>query len=331
MQVDTAITPKTHCREHIITTTSENLVFKHLGQPLFTRLWATTEEPALGCVLIVHGMGEHGGRYQPLAATLNAAGYHVLAPDLRGHGRSLFDFSIPGDMGYDGWQRSLLDIRHLQRWLASTYDLPIVLLGHSMGAMLSQQYLGYFGHTLAACVLSGSTGAMPTLLTVAAQGLATLDSWRVGPHAQSPLLQEQLFEANNRPFEKLVDETPQQGFNWLSRDPEQVAAYLADPLCGAVLSAGSLASMFAGLRRSCRSSHIACIPKNLPIRFIGGTADPVNAKGRGIRRLLKRYEKAQLKVSSQLYPDGRHEMFNETNRQQVFDDLLNWLEEVDFV
>ena len=109
-------------------------------------------------------------------------------------------------MGYDGWQRSLLDIRHLQRWLASTYDLPIVLLGHSMGAMLSQQYLGYFGHTLAACVLSGSTGAMPTLLTVAAQH-PLLESWCRPPQS---LLQEQLFAANNRPFEKLVDETPQQ-------------------------------------------------------------------------------------------------------------------------
>ena len=89
--------------------------------------------------------------------------------------------------------------------------------------------------------------------------------------------------------------------------------------------------MFAGLRRGSRSSHIACIPKQLPIRFISGTADPVNAKGRGIKRLLRRYQKAQLMVSSQLYPDGRHEMFNETNRQQVFDDLLNWLKEIDLV
>jgi alpha-beta hydrolase superfamily lysophospholipase len=297
---------------------------------LFTRLWSATNEPAIGCVLIVHGMGEHGGRYARLADALNSAGYHVLAPDLRGHGRSLFEHSSSGDMGYDGWQRSLLDIRYLQRWLYSTYHLPTILLGHSMGAMLSQQYLGYFGHSLAACVLSGSTGAMPTPLTLCAQTLAGLDSWRYGPHAQSPLLKDRLFAANNQRFEKLPDEVQQQGFNWLSRDRDQVDAYISDPMCGAVLSAGSLADMFAGLRRGCRKSHIACIPKGLPIRFVSGTADPVNANGRGIERLRRRYEKAQLNVSTKLYPEGRHEMFNETNCQQVFADLLTWLEEVDF-
>ena len=74
-------------------------------------------------------MGEHGGRYARLADALNSVGYHVLAPDLRGHGRSLFEHSSSGDMGYDGWQRSLLDIRYLQRWLYSTYRLPTILLG----------------------------------------------------------------------------------------------------------------------------------------------------------------------------------------------------------
>lgn len=302
-----------------------------MGQPLVTRLWTAATKPAKGCVLIVHGMGEHSGRYNTLANVLNGAGYHALAPDLRGHGRSLFGHSTPGDMGFDGWQRSLLDLHWLQRWLSREFNLPTILLGHSMGAMLSQQYLGYFGNNLAACVLSGSTGAMPTAVTLAAQMLATADCWRLGPHEQSPTLRDRLFAANNRPFEQTAEARQQGGFNWLSRDSEQVAAYVADPLCGATLSAGSLADMFAALRRSCRNSHIACIPKDLPIRFISGSADPVHAGGRGIKRLAARYQKAQLNVSTKLYPDGRHEMFNETNRQQVFDDLLQWLEEAVFV
>ena len=199
-----------------------------------------------------------------------------------------------------------------------------------MGAMLAQQYLGYFGHTLAACLLSGSTGALHVLTTLGGELLAALDSQRFGPHAQSPVLRDNLFAANNKRFENLPDAATQKGFGWLSRDPAQVAAYVADPLCGDVLCSNSLAGMFSGLRRGCRASHIACIPKDLPIRFISGTDDPVHNNERGIRRLLRRYEKAQLNVSHQLYPGGRHEMFNETNRADVFDDLLNWLKEIDF-
>lgn len=299
-----------------------------MGYGLVARFWPAAQPHARASVLIAHGMGEHSGRYQPLAQALNKAGYHVLAPDLRGHGRSRPEYCEPGDMGYDGWQCSLLDLLFLQKWLARTHARPVILIGHSMGAMLAQQYLGYFGYTLAACLLSGSTGALPTVTTVGGELLASLDSQRLGPHSPSPILRDHLFSANNKRFQNLPDEPDQQGFNWLSRDTEHVAAYVADPLCGAVLCSRSLADMFSGLRRSSRASHIACIPKGLPVRFISGADDPVHNNGHGIRRLVRRYEKAQLNVSSKLYPGGRHELFNETNRGQVFDELLLWLEEI---
>ena len=332
--MDCKLTPQAQLepndKESSISDPADTLEFRHMGYGLSTRLWPATTPSARASVLIAHGMGEHGGRYQPLAQVLNRAGYHVLAPDLRGHGRSRPEHCAPGDMGYDGWQRSLLDLHLLQQWLGNRYARPVVLIGHSMGAMLAQQYLGYFGHTLAACLLSGSTGALPVLTTLGGELLAALDSQRFGPHAQSPVLRDNLFAANNKRFENLPDAVTHKGFGWLSRDPAQVAAYVADPLCGAVLCSSSLAGMFSGLRRGCRASHIACIPKDLPIRFISGTDDPVHNNERGIRRLLRRYEKAQLNVSHQLYPGGRHEMFNETNRADVFDDLLNWLKEIDF-
>ena len=332
--MDCKLTPpaqlEPNSEESNISDPADTLEFRNMGYGLYTRLWPATTPHTRACVLIVHGMGEHSGRYEPLARALNGAGCHVLAPDLRGHGHSQPEYCAPGDMGYDGWQRSLLDLHLLQRWLSNRYARPVILLGHSMGAMLAQQYLGYFGHTLAACVLSGSTGALPGLTTLAGEILATLDSQRLGPHAPSPVLRDNLFAANNKRFENLPDAAAQQGFGWLSRDPEQVAAYVADPLCGAVLCSSSLAGMFRGLRHGCRASHIACIPKNLPIRFISGTDDPVHNNERGIRRLIGRYEKAQLNVSHKLYPGGRHEMFNETNRAEVFNDLLDWLEEIDF-
>lgn len=321
--------PAREDRENRISDQADTLEFRHMGYGLRARFWPAARPHARASVLIAHGMGEHSGRYQSLAWILNNAGYNVLAPDLRGHGLSRPEYCTPGDMGYDGWQRSLLDLRFLQEWLTKNYTGPIILIGHSMGAMLAQQYLGYFGHTLAACLLSGSTGALRTLTTLSAELMASLDSQRLGPQAPSPILTDNLFAANNKRFQNRASESDQQGFNWLSRDPEQVAAYLADPLCGAVLCSSSLAGMFGGLRRSSRASHIACIPKNLPIRFISGTDDPVHNNGRGIRRLIRRYEKAQLNVTSKLYPGGRHEMFNETNRAEVFEDLLLWLQEID--
>jgi alpha-beta hydrolase superfamily lysophospholipase len=321
--------PEHKDRENRISDQTNTLEFRHMGYRLHARFWPAAQPLARASVLIAHGMGEHSGRYQSLAGILNNAGFHVLAPDLRGHGLSRPEYCAPGDMGYDGWRCSLLDLRLMQEWLTINYMKPVILIGHSMGAMLAQQYLGYFGHTLAACLLSGSTGALRTLTTLGGELLASLDSQRLGPQAPSPILTDNLFAANNKHFENLANEPDQQGFNWLSRDPEQVATYIADPLCGAVLCSSSLAGMFGGLRRSSRASHIACIPKNLPIRFISGADDPVHNNGRGIRRLVQRYEKAQLSVTSKLYPGGRHEMFNETNRAEVFEDLLLWLQEID--
>jgi len=177
-------------------------------------------------------------------------------------------------------------------------------------------------------VLSGSPGHMPSLISLLGQAIAKFDTWRLHPAAHSPWLSKNLFSANNKAFAKAGDANG--GFAWLSRDRQEVAKYIADPFCGAILTADGLGGMFNGLSKSTQKANIARINKAIPIMIISGEEDPVHGKGRGIKALVKRYEKADIKVTTKIYPAGRHEMFNETNRQEVYTDLLYWLDSINY-
>ena len=268
-------------------------------------------------------MGEHIGRYEPVAVRLNAAGYVVYGSDHRGHGRT--DPDRLGSLGPNGWNRVVDDARLLNERMAEDYPgLKRVLLGHSMGAMLAQQYLCRHGASLDAAVLSGSPGFRGWLQT-AITGLVTrFEAWRLGSDAESEVLSGLLFGQANRDF----DGEGASGFEWLSRDAVEVRKYVDDPHCGTVLRTGSLLALFAGAREAAKPANISAIPEDLPIHVLSGTADPVHGELKNLERLFKRYTAAGLKVSRKLYDDGRHEMFNEINRGEVLDDLVEWLDRV---
>lgn len=270
-------------------------------------------------------MGEHSGRYGGLAKRLNEAGFNVLAPDLRGHGLSLAPLCKVGDMGHHGWQETLTDLAHLQQWMTQQNQRPAILFGHSMGAMLAQQYAYTHGHHLQALILSGSPGVVSKVQTAVAGAITRFDSWRLTPSSPSPLIGKALFANNNKKFEREGDGDG--GFAWLSRDREQVAAYRDDPFCGASLTAGGLASMFASQGESVTERSIRRINKNMAIYLFAGTDDPINNNTKGLLELERRYRKAGLNVQMRLYLEGRHEMLNELNRDEVIEDLLAWLTE----
>ena len=304
----------------------DELYLPRQGHRIFCRQWLCDEPArARANLLIAHGMGEHSGRYGALAKRLTDAGFNVLAPDLRGHGLSLPPLCQVGDMGHHGWQETLTDRAYLQQWMTQQNDRPAILFGHSMGAMLAQQYVYTYGHYLKALVLSGSPGAMPRLHTLLGGAITRFDSWRLAPSSPSPLLGKTLFANNNKKFEGKGD--GDDGFAWLSRDREQVAAYREDPFWGATLTGGGLASMFASQRESVKERCIERINKNMAIYLFAGADDPINNKTKGLLQLVQRYRKAGLKVQLKLYKDGRHEMLNELNRGEVIDDLLAWLTE----
>ena len=305
----------------------DELTLTRAGHRIFCRQWRCSEPAsARANILIAHGMGEHSERYGELANALTDAQFNVYAPDLRGHGRSLPALIEPGDMGYNGWQATLEDLAFVEHWMTEQHDRPAILFGHSMGAMLAQEYIYTLGQRLHALVLSGSTGAFPWVQARLLASLARFDSWRLTPATPSPLLSANVLSLNNRPFERQGD--GEGGLAWLSRDKERIAAYRADPLCGAGLSAGGLAGMFASQAQSTQTRNIQRIGKHVPIYLFAGSEDPLNNQGKRLLTLQKRYAAAGLRADLKLYAEGRHEMLHEPNRAEVIDDLLQWLTEV---
>jgi alpha-beta hydrolase superfamily lysophospholipase len=261
---------------------------------------------AVGVVQIAHGLGEHALRYAHLATFLNDAGFHVYANDHRGHGRTAQSSDTYGDFGECGWSAVVEDAVELTR-IAQALDgrLPVVLLGHSMGSFVAQHYLLGHSELLAGCVLSGS--AAPDLIA------HLID--QVG---------EGGLESLNTPFEPA--RTP---FDWLSRDPVEVDTYVADPRCGFNMSERSRQSAKAEWERAADQSRLERIRKDLPIYILAGDADPVNQHLDHLRPVAERYRAAGLRdVSEKYYPEGRHEMFNEINRDEVMADLLRWLRRI---
>jgi alpha-beta hydrolase superfamily lysophospholipase len=293
------------------------------GKRLHLYRWLPAAPPR-ATVHIAHGMGEHAARYHDVAQALVLAGYAVYADDHRGHGQTA-DPELLGDMGPDGWNCVIRDAADIATHIRAAHPgLPHVLFGHSMGAMLAQQFLYRHGAQIDAAILSGSPGFIGRFRGWLSHNIARIERWRLGPAAHSPLMQKLLFGANNKAF----DAPGASGYEWLSRDATQVAAYAADPLCGFVLRTGSLCDLFAGARQARKTENVLQIPRTLPVYVFSGSDDPVHDSQRNLERLLGAYRNRLERVDYRLYPGGRHEMLNETNRTEVLQDVAGWLDSV---
>ena len=275
-----------------------------------------------GIIHIAHGMGEHGGRYEWTAQQLNAAGYAVYINDHRGHGETA---TVLGDFGIDGWNRTLLDLHEMNQQYAKDYPgVPRILFGHSMGSMLTEQYIERYGASLDGVIISGSPGFAHPLLSWLVRQICRFEAWRLGPLQESPILQQLVFGNANKAFAAATPEPT--GFEWLSRDSAQVRAYMDDPLCGFVPFPASLLDIFKGAAWTQTQQQVEKIPANLPLYLFSGSDDPVHNQMADLNRLLKQYAKANLQIETTFYPEGRHEMLNAPNRDEVMDDVLRWLD-----
>jgi len=280
------------------------------GQAGYVHVWQG-RAPASGVVLLAHGMGEHALRYQPLAESLVAAGFDVYANDHRGHGQTVREASQLGDYGPEGWRGLIDDALLLARRIRDDYEVPVLIMGHSMGSMLVQHLLTEASELYDGAALSGTT-AVDVMAAAAAAPAAAEESAEAG--------ETDLFASFNAAFEPV--RTPS---DWLSRDPEQVDLYVDDPLCGFSVTDASFASLMEAGAAYSTPEATSRIRPELPIYVFAGDKDPVGAGGVLVRRVVDRYREAGIQdVELKLYPDARHEVFNETNREEVVRDFLAW-------
>lgn len=293
------------------------------GASLHVSGWGVEGPKAI--VQVLHGMAEHGARYARLAEAFARAGYTTYAHDHRGHGRSISEGSPPGHIAdSDSWNRMAADAHAVNREIAGRHPgLPIIVFGHSMGSFLLQQLLYEHPDDMVAAALTGSNGRPPATVTVG-KLLARIERARLGRRSPSPIIQSLSFGAYNRAFAPARTD-----FDWLSRDPDEVDRYIADPLCGFAVSTQTWFDKLNALCRIANPDNVARVPKELPLYIFAGDQDPVGERGAGMRRLHGAYRRAGVRdVRLELYPGGRHEMLNETNRHEVMANLIASCDEV---
>ncbi len=280
------------------------------------------EREAVGIMQIVHGLGEHIGRYDAFASFLADSGYITAAYDQLGHGRSAASAQSFGCLSdTDGWDKATKDIRIFHDALAAKYPgKPFFIFGHSMGSFLVRTYIIRFRDGLDGVVLSG-TGQQKPLLISGEKLITGLEARRRGPRYKSERLNKLAFGSYN---DKITD--VRTSFDWISRDESVVDRFVSDPLCSFVPSTGLMRDMMVGLDFISKAKNVARMKKSLPILFVSGDCDPVGENGRGVIRAYKSFLKAGMTdVTMKLYHGARHEVLNETNKAEVYQDILSWL------
>lgn len=289
------------------------------GYRIFVYRWEPGV-PARAAVQVAHGAVEHALRYERLADFLAERGYAVYANDHRGHGRTAGTMEAAGQAGDDGWNGIVRDAAQLTGIIKGEHPgVPVFLLGHSLGSMLAQQYIQEYGAGLAGAILSGSWGTFgDTSAMEAAVDAAIAANGRTAPSMEWVAM----FGSFNERFE---GRTP---FDWLSRDPAEVDAYVADPWSGSfAFSNGLVRDFFTGMTEAWRPEHEARIPKGLPVLIISGDQDPAGGYGAATQVLVDRYRALGLTdLTAKFYPGARHEVLNETNRDEVMADIAAWLD-----
>jgi alpha-beta hydrolase superfamily lysophospholipase len=266
---------------------------------------------------LVHGAGEHSSRYDRFAKLAVASGYAVYATDHRGHGRTRLRSGKTGDAGPDAWNRMVEDeIAFSQRLRTAHPGAKLVLFGHSLGSFMAQDYIERRADLLDGLILSGTSyrpGVPPQLIDL------LNDAVRKEPLGDSAVWAG-LFKDFNNPFGGPT------GFEWLSRDSSEVKKYVDDPLCGFAFSNELTRDIFVGFARMRDPALEARIPKSLPVLVIQGELDPVGENLVGTRRLVARYQALGMsRIETRYYTGARHELLNETNRDEVQRDVLAWL------
>ena len=284
----------------------------------------TPDKPPKAVVQIAHGIAEHISRYDPFMFFLAENGYVAVGNDHLGHGLSAENEDGLGIFDtQNGWTYAVDDMKALRDQVRQEFhDIPYIFFGHSMGSFLTRTYMIRYPDQYDAAILSGTGQQSPALINAGFFAANLLTLLR-GPGADGKLLNDMAFGS----YCKKID-NPRTPFDWLSTNEENVDRYIADPLCGFVAKCSMYRDMMGGLKFLTKQSNIDKMNKDAPIYFMSGAEDPVGDYGAGVEKAYRAFCDAGLHdVTMKLYPGGRHEMLNETNREEVMQDILAWLDQ----
>lgn len=286
--------------------------------------WQSKSIEPKAVVQIAHGMSETAIRYEYFAKKLTENGYIVYINDHRGHGKTA---NTIDNVGYladkDGFTHLVSDMNTLTNIVKEeNKDLPLYLFGHSMGSFASQRYIMEYGKNIDGLILSGSNGKHGAILKVA-EKLTSYEIKKNGRKYRSKRLDNLIFGGNNKKFKPARTD-----FDWLSRDEKEVDKYIEDPFCGVLFTCGFFYDFIKGLQEIEDKDNLKKVPLDLPIYVMSGDKDPVGKNGKGVLRLKDRYINLGVKdISCKLYEGGRHEMLNEINKDEVIENIIQWLDE----
>lgn len=291
------------------------------GAEIHYKKWDHKEPKAI--IQLAHGMAEHIGRYEEFAHYLVENGYAVYGHDHRGHGLT---GEKEGTLGFlaeeNGFDRAVKDVHKINELIRKEFpQIPIILFGHSFGSFLVRRYIQIHPYTIKGVILSGTTGN-PGLLGKVGKILAKREVRRKGGRAPSPFMNLLIFGA----YSKVVPNAKTE-FDWLTRDDQLVEEYIQDPLCGFICSSSFFVDLLTGLEKIHKEEYIQAIPKDLPILVFAGEEDPVGKKAKAVKKVIEQYKRNGLtSIEFKFYKDGRHEMLNELNKEEVYELIKKWLQ-----
>lgn len=274
-------------------------------------------------IQVVHGMCEYFGRYKEFSDFMSDNGYGVAGDDHLGHGRTAQTDEEKGFFAeYNGWRFLVRDEKRMTDIIKARFpDTPIILFGHSMGSFIARLYTSWYPEALTAAIYMGTSSGVPDGAAGAAVKL--LENMT---GTKTHLLQSQwmFYHFLTR---RVSDKSSE--LDWITRDKDKIDFYRDDPLGNFAFTSGAYRDLVRLLSEISKTEWAYSLPKELPVLLMSGEEDPIGDYGNGIRKVYRRLKKAGMEnVSVRMYVDARHELINEINRQEVYEDILNWAEKV---
>ncbi len=276
----------------------------------------------VGVLQIVHGMAEYAERYEEVARFWTGKGFVVTGEDHLGHGKSVPEGGVYGYFcERDPATVVVRDVHRLKKITQKLYPaVPYIIMGHSMGSFILRNYMCRYGSGISGAVIVGTGMQSGAQLALSRIVTSLIKTFRGGKYV-SRFIDRAAFGSYNK---RIAD--PRTKVDWLSRSEENVNRYLADPLCGFTFTVNGFQTLFELISRVRRPENLAAVPEDLPVLLVSGGDDPVGSYGEGVRRAYESLKRAGVRnVRMKLYEKDRHELLNEDDREQVLQDIYEWV------